>query len=96
MSNLTQPPQKVFLVDSLVNFSQFIFFLAGDDLIIQTNDVELGNTLKDFSGKVKSPTKVLVDLITGANPIVIYFESEEKNYSLTIYQPIIKQIEEGA
>ena len=96
MSNLTQPPQKVFLVDSLVNFSQFIFFLSGDDIIIQTNDVELGNTLKDFSGKVKSPTKVLVDLITGANPIIIDFESEEKNYSLTIYQPIIKQIEEGA
>ncbi len=95
MSNLTQVPQKVFLVDSLANVTTFIFFLAGDDLIVQTNDVELGNTLKDFSGKVKAPAAVLVDLIKGTNPLVIDFESEEKNYSLTIYQPVIKRIEEG-
>ncbi len=97
MSNLTQPPQKAFVVDSLVNFSQFVFFVDGENLIVQTNDVELGNTLKDFSGKVKFPVKVLADLfVWGANPIVIEFESEEKNFLLTIYQPKIKQLEEGA
>lgn len=96
MSNSTQPPVKVFEVRSIVNdFTNFLFFLDGDNIIVQTNDIELGNTLKDFSGKVQSLTKLLVDLITGVNPLHIEFLSKEKSFTLTILQPIIKQLEEG-
>ncbi len=95
MSNLTQPPKKVFEVDSCVTFASFLFFTDGENLIVQTNDIELGNTLKEFSGKVKFPVRVLTDLLTGITPLVIDFESEKKNFTLTIYNPTVKLLEEG-
>lgn len=95
MSNLTQPPKKVFEVHSITNVTKYVFLSDGEDIIVQTNDPELGNTLKQVSGKVQFPVKVLTDLITGTNPLQIDFKSSEKSTTLVIYQPIIKLIEEG-
>jgi len=95
MSKLTQQPEKVFEVHSITNVTKYVFLSDGENIIVQTHDPELGNTLKQVSGKVQSPVKVLTDLITGVSPLQIDFESTEKKDSLVIYQPIIKLIEEG-
>ena len=78
MSKLTQQPEKVFEVHSITNVTKYVFLSDGENIIVQTHDPELGNTLKQVSGKVQSPVKVLTDLITGVSPLQIDFESTEK------------------
>lgn len=92
MSKLTQQPKKVFEVRTRVQEAYtYIFLLKGNSLIVQTITGS-GFTLKELSGQVKYPVKVLAELIAGANSIEIEFKRKGKDSTLTIMRPIVKQL----